>query len=44
VSNTGYVALAWVTVGATVGLYALRVIARGRKLARRLPGGGRRWM
>ncbi len=40
----GYVTAGYVIVFATLALYALRTVFRGRHLARRVPPGERRWM
>jgi hypothetical protein len=39
----GYVATGWVAAVVLVGLYALSVVRRGRRLSRRVPPGDRRW-
>ncbi|CAN5537084.1 hypothetical protein BH20ACT2_BH20ACT2_20040 [soil metagenome] len=39
-----YVTAGYVITFATLGLYALRTLVRGRRLARRLPPEQRRWM
>ncbi len=39
-----YVAAGYVIVFATLALYAVRTVTRGRRLARRLPSEERRWM
>ena len=36
-TDAGYIAAGYVVVVGSLGLYALRVVLRGRRLARRLP-------
>ncbi|CAN5844492.1 hypothetical protein BH24ACT3_BH24ACT3_08820 [soil metagenome] len=40
----GYITAGYVIVFVTLALYALRTVARGRRLAQRLPPERRRWM
>jgi hypothetical protein len=39
----GYVAVGWLGAVGLVGLYALAVVRRGRRLSSRVPPGERRW-
>ncbi|MGH9213363.1 MAG: hypothetical protein ACRD2C_22235 [Acidimicrobiales bacterium] len=39
----GYVAAGWIGAIVLVGLYAVSVVRRGRRLSRRVPPGDRRW-
>jgi hypothetical protein len=41
--NTGYILSAWIIVLGGLALYAAATIARGRRLARRVPPDRRRW-
>jgi hypothetical protein len=41
--NTGYILAAWTVVLGGLALYAVVTIARGRRLARRVPPERRRW-
>lgn len=43
-SDTAYILTAWVATFGAVGLYALSVIRRGRKLSRVVPEEDRRWL
>lgn len=43
-SQWGYVALGWIVTFGVVGGYALSVLARARRAARRVPAAQRRWM
>lgn len=42
--NTGYVLASWLVVFVVLGAYAAVTIARGRRLARRVPAPRRRWI
>lgn len=43
-THLGYLLVGWgVTLG-TLGVYALRVVQRGRRAAARVPADRRRWM
>jgi len=43
-SHLGYLLVGWGVWFAALGLYSLRVLARGRRLSGRVPEGRRRWM
>jgi hypothetical protein len=42
--NTGYILSAWIIVLGGLALYAGITLARGRRLARRVPPERRRWV
>lgn len=42
--NTGYVLASWLVVLLVLGVYAAITIARGRRLAKRVPAARRRWI
>lgn len=42
--NGGYIYAAWIIVFGTLASYALVTVIRGRRLARRVPAGERRWV
>jgi len=44
VSNTVYIALAWIVTFGAVAAYALWLVRRGRALSREVPAEQRRWM
>lgn len=44
IDNAGYVFTSWALVLGAVGLYAARLVQRGRSLGRRVPADRRRWM
>lgn len=43
-STNGYIALAWVATFASVGIYAVSVIRKGRRLSSDVAPEDRRWM
>jgi hypothetical protein len=43
VSHAAYVFGGWAATVAVLGVYAVRLVARERRLARRVPPGERRW-
>ena len=43
-STNAYIATAWISTFAAVGLYSLWVVRRGRKLSKVVPPDERRWM
>ncbi len=43
-THAGYVATAYVLVLGTTLLYAVWVLAKGRRLSRQVPAEGRRWL
>jgi len=42
-THVGYVAAGWAIPLAAIGLYAVRVVVRGRRLAEQVPPEERRW-
>ncbi|MFP5255868.1 MAG: hypothetical protein ACLGI8_08485 [Acidimicrobiia bacterium] len=42
-THAGYVAAGWILPLAAIGLYALRTVRRGRRLAEQVPPEERRW-
>ena len=42
-THAGYLATGWTVSLVAIGLYALRVIRRGRRLSAELPPEARRW-
>jgi O-antigen/teichoic acid export membrane protein len=44
VSDTFYIAAAWIATFVAVGLYSLWVVRRGRKLSEVVPPDERRWL
>lgn len=42
-THVGYVAAGWAIPLGAIGLYALRVVLRGRRLAEQVPPEERRW-
>ena len=43
-SDSAYIAVAWVATFGAVGLYALALVRRGRRLSKVVPASDRRWM
>ena len=43
-SDDTYIAIAWIATFTSVGLYALWVVLRGRKLSKMVPPDERRWL
>lgn len=43
-THGGFVLAAWIIVAASLGLYALRLVMRGRALTRAVPPERRRWL
>lgn len=43
-SDAAYIATAWIVTFGSVGLYALAVLRRGRRLSKAVPEDRRRWM
>jgi len=43
-SDTGYIAAAWIGTFAAVGVYALALVRRGRRLSKVVPPDERRWL
>lgn len=43
-SNWAYIMVGWGATGGILGLYALRVVTRGKILSRQVPEERRRWM
>lgn len=42
-SHAGYVLSGWGITAGVLGLYALRTVRRGKRLAQQVPPGERRW-
>jgi hypothetical protein len=42
-THAGYVAAGWIGAGVLIGGYAVTLLRRGRRLARHVPPGERRW-
>jgi hypothetical protein len=42
-THAGYVAAGWIGAGVLIGAYAVALLRRGRRLARNVPPGERRW-
>jgi hypothetical protein len=42
-THAGYVAAGWIGAGVLIGGYAVALLRRGRRLARHVPPGERRW-
>ena len=43
-NGAGYIIASWALVSGAVGVYALRLVQRGRTMTRRVPNERRRWM
>lgn len=43
-SDTAYIAAAWIGTFSAVGLYALALVRRGRRLSKAVPADERRWL
>ncbi|HMR94903.1 MAG TPA: hypothetical protein P5193_05835 [Microthrixaceae bacterium] len=43
-SDTAYIATAWIATFGSLGLYSLWLLRRGRKLSRSVPPDERRWL
>ena len=43
-NGAGYIIASWVLVAGSVGVYALRLVQRGRTMTRRVDPDRRRWM
>lgn len=43
-SDTAYIATAWIGTFTAVGLYALALLRRGRRLSKVVPEDERRWL
>ncbi len=43
-SDSAYIAVAWIATFGAVGLYALALVRRGRRLSKVVPAPERRWM
>lgn len=43
-SDSAYIAVAWIATFGTVGLYALALVRRGHRLSKVVPAPERRWM
>lgn len=43
-SDAGYIAVAWIGTFAAIGLYAVALISRGRRLSKVVPEDRRRWL
>ena len=42
-THAGYVAAGWIGTAVLIGGYAVALVRRGRRLARQVPPGERRW-
>jgi hypothetical protein len=43
-STAAYIAVGWITVLGGIGLYATRIVVRGRHLARQVPDEDKPWI
>jgi len=44
VNDSAYIAAAWIGTFVAVGVYALALLRRGRRLSKVVPPGERRWL
>ena len=43
-STAGYIAIGWIAVLGGIGLYATRIVVRGRHLSRQVPDEDKPWI